>query len=139
MATNTGHGATITFGTSSLTYNWRKISAVEQAGESVEDTLLSEKYFRSFLPGDVYEPGEFEIEYCWGSKTALPAMGTVETITLTLPLGTGEATAGDLEGDGFIMSRTAFPELTTNGLQQGKMKIAFAGTAGAAPTWTKAT
>jgi hypothetical protein len=138
-STDTGHGATITFGTSALSYAWRKISAVEQAGEAVEDTVLSEKYFRSFLPGDVYEPGEFEIEYSWGSKTALPTIGVVETITLTLPLASGGATAADLEGDGFIMSRTAFPELTTNGLQQGKMKIAFAGTAGVAPAWTKAT
>jgi hypothetical protein len=138
MAMDTGHGATITFGTSALTYKWRKIGAVEQAGESVEDTDLSVNYYKTFLPGDVYEPGEFEIEYCWNAKTALPALGTVETITITLPVS-GALSAGDLEGTGFIMSRTAFPELATNGLQIGKMKVAFDGAGGVAPIFTPAT
>ena len=137
MAMDTGHGATITFGTSALTYKWRKIGAVEQAGESVEDTDLSVNYYKTFLPGDVFEPGEFEIEYCWNAKTALPALGTVETITITLPVS-GALSAGDLEGTGFIMSRTAFPELATNGLQIGKMKVAFDGAGGVAPTFTAA-
>jgi len=138
MATNTGHGATIAFGTLSLAYPWRKISAVEQSGEAVEDTNLAST-LKTFVPGDVYEPGEFEIEYAFGTKVALPAIGTVETITLTLPLGSGEATAGDLEGTGFIMSRTAFPELSTNGYMIGKMRIAFDGAGGVCPVWTAAT
>jgi hypothetical protein len=137
MAMDTGHGATITFGTSALVYKWRKIGAVEQAGESVEDTDLSINYYKTFLPGDVYDPGEFEIEYCWNAKDALPALGTVETITITLPVS-GALSAGDLEGTGFIMSRTAFPELATNGLQIGKMKVAFDGAGGVAPVFTPA-
>ena len=138
MAMDTGHGATIGFGTTGLTYKWRKIGAVEQAGESVEDTDLSNTYYKTFLPGDVYEPGEFEIEYCWNAKDELPALGTVETITITLPSADGVLSAADLEGTGFIMSRTAFPELATNGLQIGKMKVAFDGAGGVAPTFTVA-
>ena len=138
MAMDTGHGATITFGTTALAYTWRKISAVEMTGESVEDTNLSNAYYKTFLPGDVYEPGEFEIEYCWGSKTALPALRTVETITITLPSADGVLSTATLAGTGFIMSRTAFPELTTNGLQVGKMKIAFDGAGGVAPVFTPA-
>ena len=116
---DTGHGATLTFGTSALTYKWRKITACEQGGEAVESTYLgtvavapSTTVYKSFLPGDLIEPGEFEIEYCWGTKTALPTIGTVETITVTFPLGAGHVVAADLEGTGFIMSRTAFPELS---------------------------
>jgi hypothetical protein len=138
MAMDTGHGASITFGTSALSYAWRKIGAVEQAGESVEDTALSNLYYKTFLPGDVIEPGEFEVEYCWGSKTALPAIGVVETITITLPSSNGVLSQADLEGTGFIMSRTAFPELSTNGLQVGKMKIAFDGAGGEPPVFTPA-
>jgi len=138
MAMNTGHGGSITFGTSGLTYAWRKIGAIEQEGEAVEDTDLDNTYFKTFLPGDVSEPGEFEVEYCWNAKEELPALGTVETITVTLPQGSDETAAADLEGTGFIMSRTAFPELATNGLQIGKMKVAFDGATGV-PTWTKAT
>lgn len=139
MAMNTGHGGSITFGTSSLSYFWRKISAVEQEGEAVEDTELDNTYYKTYLPGDVVEPGEFEIEYAWNAKDTLPTLGTVETITITLPQGVGETAAADLEGTGFIMSRTAFPECATNGLQIGKMKVAFDGAGGAVPTWTKAT
>ena len=144
MATkDTGHGGTITFGTTALAYFWRKIGAVEQEGEAVEDTDLSDRYFKTFLPGDIPEPGEFELEYAWNAKNAVPALGTVETITITLPLAVGGAAAADLEGTGFIMSRTAFPELTTNGLQVGKMKVAFDGATGgvhgALPAWTPAT
>jgi hypothetical protein len=138
MALNTGHGGSVTFGTSSLTYFWRKIGAVEQEGEAVEDTDLDNTYFKSYLPGDVVEPGEFEIEYAWNSKDELPALGTVETITITLPQGVGEMAAADLEGTGFIMSRTAFPEMATNGLQIGKMKVAFDGAGGVAPVFTPA-
>ena len=137
MAMDTGHGATIGFGTTGLTYKWRKIGAVEQAGESVEDTDLSNTYYKTFMPGDVFEPGELEVEYCWDAREELPALGTVETITITLD-ATGALSAADLEGTGFIMSRTAFPELATNGLQIGKMKIAFDGAGGVTPTFTKA-
>ena len=140
MATNTGHGGSITLATSALTYAWRKIGAVEQEGESVESTDLDDKYFKTFLPGDVVEPGEFEVEYCWDPREELtqPTLGVIETVTITLPQGAAETAAADLEGTGFIMSRTAFPELATNGLQIGKMKIAFDGASGP-PTWTKAT
>lgn len=140
MAVDTGHGGTLTFGTTGLSFPWRKIGAIEQKGESVEDTDLDDLYFKSFLPGDVVEPGEFEVEYAWDARDALakPALGVVETITITLPLAPGGATAADLEGTGFIMARTAFPEMATNGLQIGKMKVAFNGVSGV-PTWTKAT
>lgn len=138
MAMDTGHGATITFGTTALAFAWRKIGAVEQAGEAVEDTNLANLYYKTFLPGDVFEPGEFEIEYSWGSKTALPALRTVETITITLPSADGVLSQADLSGTGFIMSRTAFPELSTNGLQIGKMRVAFDGAGGVAPVFTPA-
>jgi hypothetical protein len=35
MAKDTGHGATIAFGTTALAYAWRKIGALDQEVESV--------------------------------------------------------------------------------------------------------
>lgn len=136
MAKDTGHGASITFGTSALAYAWRKIGAVDQEGESVEDTDLSNATFKSYLPGDLPEPGEFEIEYCFNPKVDLPPLGTAETITITAPLADGQSAAADLEGSGFIRKRTAIPELTTNGLQIGKMTVAFSGAGGILPVLT---
>lgn len=136
MSKDTGHGASITFGTSALAYAWRKIGALEQEGESVEDTDLAASGFKTFLPGDIVEPGEFEVEYCFNPKLALPPLGTVETITITAPVASGQSSAADIEGTGFIRKRTAFPELTTNGLQVGKMTIAFDGAGGVLPVLT---
>ena len=134
MAKDTGHGASITFGTSALAFPWRKIGAVEQDGEKVEDTDLSNTTYKSYLPGDVVEPGEFEIEYCFDAEEDLPPVLTPETITITAPVGSGQSVAADLEGTGFIRSRTAFPEFATNGLQLGKMTVCFDGKTGPALT-----
>lgn len=139
-AKDTGHGASITFGTSALAFPWRKIGAVEQAGQKVEANYLgivaigSDPAYAQYLPGDLTEPGEFEIEYAFDSEEDLPVMLTAETITITLPLGRGQSTAFDLEGTGFVISRTASPECATNGLQIAKMRIAFDGLTGPTPT-----
>ena len=134
MAMNTGHGGSVTFGTSSLTYFWRKIGAVEQEGEAVEDSDLDNTYFKSYLPGDVVEPGEFEIEYAFDSEDAQPDMTDPETITLTLPLDSTQSSAYNVAGTGYVLSRTVYPECASNGLQIGKMKIAFDGLTGPTPT-----
>lgn len=137
---DTGHGATITFGTQALAYFWRKIGAVEQAREKVEANYLgivaagSNPPYAQNLPGDLVEPGEFEIEYAFDSEDAQPDMTDPETITLTLPMSTGQASAYNVAGTGYVLSRTVFPECATNGLQIGKMKIAFDGLTGPTPT-----
>jgi hypothetical protein len=134
---DTGHGAAITLATSALTYKWRKIGAVEQSREKVEDTDLSNTNYKSYLPGDVAEPGEFEVEFCFNPATALPsALAAPETVTITGPTPPGGASGAALTGTGFITKITASPEFTTNGLQIGKMTIAFDGKTG--PTHTAA-
>jgi hypothetical protein len=128
---DTGHGGSITLATSALTYKWRKIGAIKQSREKVEDTDLSNVTYKSYLPGDVVEPGEFEVEFAFNPAAALPNPKAVaETVTITGPVPPGGATAADLEGTGFIMEITASPEFTTNGLQIGTMKIAFDGKTG---------
>lgn len=135
---DTGHGGTLAFsaGIDAYAVPFRKIGAVEQELDKVESSDLSNSECKSYLPGDVSEPGEFEVEFAFDTAKPLADM-SVGTITITLPLATGQATAGSLAGTGFIKKRTALPEFVTNGLQIGKLTVKFDGKTG--PTLTKAT
>lgn len=137
MSKGTGHGGTITFGTSALAYAWRRIGEVKQTGVDVEDTTLAADK-KTFLAGDLPTPGEFELEYSFSTKLDLPPLNTPETVTITMPTFTGDATAADLEGDAVIRSRTASPEMGSNQLKTGKMIVAFTGIGGILPVFTPA-
>lgn len=126
---NTGHGGTIAFsaGITAFAMPIRKIGAVEHVLEKVEETDLANTATKSYLPGDVPDPGEFEVEYAFDAEQDAAVLLTQGTITITAPVETGQASAANIAGTGFIMSRTAFPECATNGLQIGKMKCRFDG------------
>lgn len=126
---NTGHGGTIAFsaGITAFAAPFRKIGAVEHTLEKVEETNLANTATKSYLPGDVPDPGEFEVEYAFDAELELPDMLVQGTITITAPTETGQATPANLAGTGFILSRTAFPECATNQLQIGKMRCRFDG------------
>jgi hypothetical protein len=51
-------------------------------------------------------------------------------------LEASQSSAADISGTGFIRKRTASPELTVNGLQIGKMIVAFDGAGGILPVLT---
>lgn len=138
LGKDTGHGGTIAFssGIAAFAAPFRKIGAVEQELEKVDSTVLSNTACKSYLPGDVAEPGEFEVEYAFNATLDHPVVLTRGTITITAPTATGQATPANLAGTGFIMARTATPEMATNGLQIGKLKIKFDGKTG--PTLTVA-
>ena len=131
-AVDTGHGGAIAFTTSSLAYSWRKIGTVENERGEVEDTHLGVTTYRTFLPGDVVEPGDFELEYVFDNEGAQSALTSLvpETITITFPIPTGNTVAANYAGQGFVKSRTAVPELSTDTLQVGRMRVRFNGKTG---------
>jgi hypothetical protein len=135
---DTGHGGTVAFSgdIDAFVVPFRKIGAVEQEIEKVESSDLSNSECKSYLPGDVAEPGEFEVEYAFDTAADLPECLVPGTITITLPKGVGGTSAGNLAGSGFIRKRSAMPEFATNGLQIGKLTAKFDGKTG--PTLTKA-
>ena len=137
LGKDTGHGATIAFsaGIEAFAAPFRKIGAVELEMEKVESTILASTCKR-YLPGDLADVGEFEVEYAFDATMDHPVALTCGTITLTAPTATGQATPATLIGTGFIMASTATPELATNGLQIGKLKCKFDGKTG--PTLTVA-
>jgi hypothetical protein len=129
---DTGHGATITFGTSSLAYSWTKMGAAETDRGEVETTTLATTDYKTFMPGDLADPGEFEVEYLFDTETAQNCIAglAAETITVTFPVPSGGSVAARCTGTGFVKKRTLIPELSTDTIQVGKLTVRWDGETG---------
>lgn len=127
----TGHGATLTF--SSSTYNWAVTSITPPAWETevLDKTQLSTSDFMQKHPGDLAEPGQITAEILF-KRNNYPSPGaTTETFTVTWP---NEATtAANMAGTGFIVS-FAPGALVTNELQTATVVIQYDGATG--PTFS---
>lgn len=132
---DTGHGATLTFGTTGFTLNRRMIGGSEFELPDVNKSHLGTTGFEEYMPGDLEEPGEFEAEceFTPGAAGSIPARGTVETITQTYPIATGQSAGGTLAGTGYI-KKVGTPELRTNTLMVVKVTVKWDGVTG--PTFT---
>ena len=107
-ATDIGTGATVTFGTSSRTFNIVSVGHDDIGRESIETTHRGTTSARSFIPGDLYDPGGLELEIQLDPNldtTNIPPFDqAAETITVTQPVQSGDATAGKIAGTGFVQS-----------------------------------
>lgn len=132
---DTGHGATLTFGTTGYTANRRMIGGSEFELPDVEKGHLGTTGFQEYMPGDLTEPGEFEAEFEFDPGTAnqVPTLGTVETITVTYPIKSGQSAGGTLAGTGYL-KKFGTPELRTNTLMVAKGTVKWDGVTG--PTFT---
>lgn len=135
----TGHGRTIAFGTSSFVGSMHFIGGTEQTREPIEDShlALTSGSERTYVPGDLIEPGQFDLRYQYDQSAGVfpPITGAAETITITEPLKTGEATAATLAGTGFFIRRkSADVEINATGVMEGEATIKWDGKTG--PTYT---
>lgn len=134
---DTGHGATVSFGTTSWSGKLVGIPTnLERSRPRVDITHLGSSGEHDYMPGDLDELGEVVLDVAFETATGLPATGTAaETITITFPLapGGGGATAANIAGTGFI-TKTNFPPLQTGVMQQGQITISYDG--GTGPTFT---
>ena len=135
MAIDTGHGATITFSSTGGTWLCRQISGPEVALPVVDSTYLGTSTERSKLPGDLDDWGPVTLEILYQGTQGLPARGTVQTITITHPIATGNTVPANLAGTGFI-NKVVYPTFQTNELQIGTIEFTYDGTTG--PTYTAA-
>ena len=121
VATDTGHGATIVFGTSAYALNWTGIDPGEKVREAVSTTHLASTN-PTFMPGDLTEHGDIEVDFQWDPKTtAAPAPTTAaETVTITWPIVTS---AGATLAGTALITKVKYPPLQTNTIQMGKMTI----------------
>jgi len=133
---DTGNGATLALGTTGAVGNVRNIGEIAKELGKIETSHLGTTGQKTYIPDDLEEPGEVEFEVEWTTTTTLPSTGVVETLTITYPKRTGEATAANHAGTGFI-TKVSTPQLVNGTLQVAKITFAFDGDTG--PTYTKAT
>jgi len=139
-APDTGHGASITFGTTSWAGKVQGIPTLLEINRPrVDKSYLGTSGQREYMPGDLEELGEVTLDVLFEQARGLPATGSAaETITITFPLNpsNSEAVAATLAGTGFI-TRTQYPPLQTGQVMVGQITFTFDGATG--PTFTAAT
>ncbi|MGH6867178.1 MAG: hypothetical protein ACREDO_13685 [Methyloceanibacter sp.] len=103
---DTGIGTAIAFSTGFLS----RVLSIEISGIEREEldgtTMASTGGAKTFLPGDLYDPGEMTVEMQFDTDAAPPITGTAETITITWPDAETWACSGFLKS----MSVNAMPE-----------------------------
>lgn len=135
---DTGNTAALTFGTtgfSAAIAPRNMIGSTEFELPKINKSSLATTGFEEYIPGDLEEPGEVEIECQFdpGVSGTVPARGTVETVTITYPVKSGQSSGGTVAGTAFIR-KVSLPELRNNLLMAIKVLVAWDGVTG--PTYT---
>jgi len=131
MPVDIGTGASIAFGTSSFTANITSITPVSGAERpAIDTTHLGTTTARTFVPGDLVNWGELEVELQFDIDDRPPIDQVAETITITFPLSALGATAATLAGTGFMTNFGA--EVPLEELMSGSYTVKWSGNL----TWT---
>lgn len=135
-APTTGHGTTITFADSGFNCQMTSIGGNEVARESLETTHLSATSTgKTFVPGDLVDNGERELEFYYQRNKRPPITGDPELITITYPLnhtvladGT-KVTATGRASEVFLGFVTSFsqPAMVTDEIAKGTATIKISG------------
>lgn len=133
MASGTGNGWTLTLATTGAIGNIISMTGFDQVLPEVDDSHLGTADVAENMPGDLEDPGEFEVEVEFDTSEDQPSRGVVETITVTSKLRTGESTAAKWAGTGYIKS-VKTPDAKNNERSIYKVKIRWDGKTG--PTYT---
>jgi len=103
FAVDTGHSTSITFSSGFFacvtSVNWSGITR-----ESHDTTCNSTTGGKTFIPGDLYDPGELQIEGYFDAEDnpTTPMAASAETVTVTFPLQSGQTTAANWQASGFM-------------------------------------
>jgi len=136
-APDTGNTGAAAFGTSSFAVEITRIGQFGMRQPVLNSSHLGTLYNEEYVQGDLWELDPIEMDYWFdpGIQTATvsPPIAPFnladvapETITLTWPSQTGQATPFKIIGSGWIHDFT-IPELVNNALQASSFMIQFAG------------
>lgn len=135
MAADTGNGATLVLGTTGTIASVVEMTLPEWTLEKIEDSHLGTTNFKTYIPGDLCEPGEITATVVFDSElSTYPTISSTtgswdaaETVTVTFPISnTSHTTAPKIAGTGFITG-FSFPQLANNTLQTATITIALDG------------
>lgn len=134
-AIDEGHGASLTLATSTWEAN-AKITGItpgEVSREALPTSDLSTSTNMTFIPADLQDNGEYAIEFLHNDSVP-PPFAAPETITVTYPIGVGQATAPIASFSGFFTGYT--PGQAVSGeIRRGSARMKISG----AVTYTAAT
>ena len=147
-APDTGNSATVAFATSGFSVDITRIGSFEMDLPVLNSSHLLTSINESYEMGDLVSLDPIEMDYWFdpqfGTSSKEPPIATIkaakqstETLTITWPVQSGDATGLILTGTGFMNHFTA-PELLNNTLQSGSFSIQFSG-GSSGPTWTDPT
>jgi hypothetical protein len=99
-----GTGLTITFSSGFFGQIVNARISGMQRGD-VETTHSGTTTWKTFKPSDLIDGGILEVEIHYSTTSMEPPItGATETVTVTLPLDAGQATAADIEFPGYMNS-----------------------------------
>lgn len=133
MTVKSGNSTTLVFGTSSFTPVLVSADGLEETLEALQDSDLSTTNYHTMAPADLKEISPLTCAIRWENGD-VPPIGTVEPITFTFPLESGQTVGATLAGTGFISGRTG-PNLANNEIAEGSITIQFDGKS-TEPTYT---
>ena len=97
-----GTGASVTFGTSGFSASIESINHNDISREAVNSSHLGTTNYHTFIPTDLTDPGEMELEIQHDPDEQLPINGAAETITITYPVPSGLTNGATHQFSGFL-------------------------------------
>jgi len=82
---DSGHGITIAFGTSNFSAQLLDVTPPGAEREAIDVSHMGNSGYKQFIPSDLVDWGECEMEVGFDPATAPPVRGAAETITITFP------------------------------------------------------
>lgn len=124
---DTGNLASITFGTSGFTASLTSIKpgAIKRPRINTSHLSTTSASGEQYIPGDLPDYDESEIEGQYNPNDQPPFNGAAETITITFPVPSGLSTGATLAGSGFV-TEFAIGALKNNELMTFSAKISWA-------------
>ena len=96
-------GLTITFGTSSWTAELTSVNQNDVSREALDTTTLATTTAKTFIPSELFDGGNLEVEFLHETDEQPPYDGVAETITITFPKeSSGSSVAGSVAFSGFM-------------------------------------
>lgn len=133
---DTQQGATITFGSDSLTLRLTSVAPLRAAIAIIRATYLGTTGDHEYVPGELKDYAPIPVTYQNSPGLANPSVGTVQTITITGPVAPGGSVAESVTGTAFVSEGDVVPGFSSDSenLQMKSITIKFDGFTG--PTRT---
>lgn len=122
---DTGNLATLVF-SGGFSARILSIGELERSIGKLESSALDTEGDKEYVPDDLAETSDLELEFYFDPAATPPALGVVQTLTVSFPPHPGFSTPAGYTGSGFLMSFTK-PGMKNGELIMGKAKFAFDG------------